>query len=1390
MKWKSILRGFVAVCTLCASMTVMQVQAEDVERWSSGYFVYGEGQEGDTPGRYYIVGYKGNFVANVSVPEEIGDKTIEFIDGQAFMGCRRIQTVTLPETIECIYTDAFKDCTGLKSVTVPSARLIDTEVFSNCVSLEKITLPENLEAIGDRAFENCAKLETITLPAKVNSLGEQVFLGCSNLAEIKVSEENTYFQTADGVLYDKAMTKMLFCPQKKTGSITIPASVTDVSEVLGGDFVNDKIEPLTGITDIYVEEGNTSFSSVDGVLYNKNKTRLIYCPPGKEGKITIPSTVTEIGNYTGYPNSNGKYWLRSAFYGCEKLTEIEVAEGNTVFASREGVLYSQDFKTMHYLPEAKTGTLTIPSALWYMEEAFGSLENGFNQRGDNCLTNIVVEEGNAYFSVQDGILYGNDMKNLCLCPRYKTGDVVIPDTVKTIEAEAFEDCTGITSVTMKGTTPWIESGAFKGCSGLKSITLPAAVSDISSSTFEGCTNLETIVAEGVKVIYGYAFKDCKFLENVTFSEELKSIRSGAFLNCQYLESFAMNENLKTIAAHAFEGCTKLGEIHIPGSVTSIAECAFKDCTGLKNVTIAEGVEEVRTGAFQNCTQIKRITLPSTTGYVMGAFLSCLNLSEVTINSTDCMMHYLGALFHECNSEFILRVAEGSTAEVFAKGWYYNYKYIIDPDELPVKNDIDLTEGDVVIYEENYYVQNGVAYAYTDALTVTGGTAEEPTDNTIYSRAAAAKMVLSNLHILTSKKALWAENDLELEIKDTNTIIAKVSSIYGTYGGGTVCADNMKLTGDGTLNIQAGTLENADPTLDAVYLNGCLEINGTDNLWLNVSSVDKKSYECMSVYEDFNLINGNVKIEGGREGLYVAEDAIVNGGNLRISAWEYGIDALDRAIINNGTVEMDIYKAPDSDPAIRAAIMANENVEINGGDVYLHSDQKNVSGIHVDEDENVLLVSGGKLKSIMTGEDSYGLYSNGKIELSDGTVEVAAVRGIVGGYDGFCISGGNISVNAELGIVHYGSDIYISGGDILVDGTGVMEIGTKIYVMPETGKRIDVIYGTGKESNLQKTFTDEDGGRLYFDEETLQYMKVHESVKASADPDTPAVPENPTDPNTPSTPENPIDPNTPSAPENPINPDIPANPDAPQNPAKEDDAVKNIASDLGVTEETAGKIADLKNELDIPMEVILTTDASVKSQNSEDLKGAEFKTLCANAYKYTKNSISLKWKKVKKADGYILYGNRCNSKGKKYKYKYIKTFSAKKTSFTHKKLKKGTYYKYVILAYKLVDGKKVTIASSKTMHAITKGGKYGVAKSLKLNKKKLTMKAGEKYRLKAKEVKRDKTIRKHRKIAFESDNPKVATVNKNGKVKAVKKGKCNIYVYAQNGIYKKVKVTVK
>ena len=182
----------------------------------------------------------------------------------------------------------------------------------------------------------------------------------------------------------------------------------------------------------------------------------------------------------------------------------------------------------------------------------------------------------------------------------------------------------------------------------------------------------------------------------------------------------------------------------------------------------------------------------------------------------------------------------------------------------------------------------------------------------------------------------------------------------------------------------------------------------------------------------------------------------------------------------------------------------------------------------------------------------------------------------------------------------------------------------------------------------------------------------------------------------------------------------------------------------------------------------------------DMAGSSFAKVMLKA-KSGKKKVSLSWKKVTGATEYIIYGSAC---GKNNKVVKIKTVKGKKVSI--KKLKKGKFYKYMIVA---VNGNKV-VAVSKVCHIATKGGKYGNVNKITLNKKKITLTKGKKFKIKAK-AKSDKKVRNHiAKFRYESTNTNVAEVSSKGVVKTIGKGKTVIYVFGQNGISQKINVVVK
>ena len=231
------------------------------------------------------------------------------------------------------------------------------------------------------------------------------------------------------------------------------------------------------------------------------------------------------------------------------------------------------------------------------------------------------------------------------------------------------------------------------------------------------------------------------------------------------------------------------------------------------------------------------------------------------------------------------------------------------------------------------------------------------------------------------------------------------------------------------------------------------------------------------------------------------------------------------------------------------------------------------------------------------------------------------------------------------------------------------------------------------------------------------------------------------------------------------------------------AIGNGMAIITVTTEDGKNTASITITVKIPDEPVIN-------------KTKGFGRLKVRSVNQTKTSITLEWSKLDGVDGYFVYGNRCNTRTKTYKYQKLATITNGRT-WTHKNLKKGIFYKYIVKAYKIVDGKKVVTDTSASIHVITQGGKYGIARSVsvtkignKKNVSKITLKKGKTAQITAKEIKKDKKIRHHRKLCYESCNTAVATVTPEGLIQAVGKGTCTIWVYAQNGVYAALTVTVK
>lgn len=170
-------------------------------------------------------------------------------------------------------------------------------------------------------------------------------------------------------------------------------------------------------------------------------------------------------------------------------------------------------------------------------------------------------------------------------------------------------------------------------------------------------------------------------------------------------------------------------------------------------------------------------------------------------------------------------------------------------------------------------------------------------------------------------------------------------------------------------------------------------------------------------------------------------------------------------------------------------------------------------------------------------------------------------------------------------------------------------------------------------------------------------------------------------------------------------------------------------------------------------------------------------------------ITISWRSYEDADGYDCYWSYCDGKRS---YKKLATVKAAKDRVTSRRLANNRRYKYFVAAYKLIDGKKVYIAKSNTLHVALKDAKATNAKKVTVNQTNVRLKAGDTFVIRSRtrlENTNKKELLHVAAYRYYTSDQSVASVSKTGKIKALKSGTCVIYVVANNGVYGTIKVTV-
>ena len=637
---------------------------------------------------------------------------------------------SVPDGIESIVGWAFYQCTGLTSIEIPnSVTSIGERAFFRCSALNSVTIGNNVTSIGEQAFFDCSVLTSIEIPNSVTSIGEMAFSRCSGLTSVTIgnsltSIEEGVFNSCSGLTSIEIPNSVISIGERAfyqcsgLTSVTIPNSVAIIGSIafyectsLTSIEIPNSVTSIGGyafsfcysLTSINVATDNPNYCSIDGVLFNKDKTVIVQYPQEKEGtSYSIPNSVTSVDDWAfencykltfiEIPNSVksiGEY----AFYRCSHLTSVSIGKsvtsiGGGAFAYCSDLISVINNATMPQAINSNvfdevnifTRVLHVPAEsieayqtadVWKDFGAIQTIGNdtsciiasgtcGAEGDGSNLTWQLTCD--NVLTITGSGAMADYDFSQSIPTWYKAIKSATIGDSVTSIGERAFYGCSGLTSVIIGNSVTSIGDDAFQYCSGLTTVIIGNSVSSIGVNAFSDCTSLTSVaIPNSVSSIGRYAFFGCFGLTSINVAESNLNYSSieGVLFNkekttiitypiAKTAASYVIPNSVTRIENYAFRDCSSLTSVTIGNSIISIGVGAFYGCTGLSTMSIGNSVTSIGASAFYNCKGLTSIDIPnSVTSIGDGAFEDCTGFTSLTIPNSITRIGE--RVFYQCSN---------------------------------------------------------------------------------------------------------------------------------------------------------------------------------------------------------------------------------------------------------------------------------------------------------------------------------------------------------------------------------------------------------------------------------------------------------------------------------------------------------------------------------------------------------------------------------------------------------------------------------------------------------------------------------------------------------------------------------------------------------------------